>query len=124
MSTATDSQETRRKRAKARAELLIGTGFPHAFTSDELADMSPSKWSGVFDQALAHQSRCRRQLIEFTERPDHEKLLALADTIEAVPIPEVSYNAADSASEVEKAIAHCVFTIRDICTDMIKSNPA
>lgn len=52
-------------------------------------------------------------------RPDHEKLMAVADAVTAIAVPPVSVNAAKAASRVEEAILDCAAHVRNIASLVI-----
>lgn len=57
-------------------------------------------------------------------RPDHEKLLAVAERVSAIEIPEVSPDAADVAGEVRMLLANAASRIRAAANMLLKSSAA
>lgn len=52
-------------------------------------------------------------------RPDHTKLLAIADQVAAITLPGVSVNAAKAATRIEELLAECVTDIREQANQLI-----
>lgn len=57
-------------------------------------------------------------------RPDHEKLLAIAATVEAIKLPPVSVSAAAAASGIEKLLAECASRIRYVANGLVGDSAA
>lgn len=70
--------------------------------------------------AAAEKERQRREAL----RPDHEKLLAVADSIEAIQVPEVSEAASEVAQQIKDALRYAARDVRGAAGKLIQDSAA
>lgn len=118
-----ETAKQRRDQYDAEQKALLEKTAAEAVEKAKAEAIAEQDRIAVAEKAVADAAEAER-VRRAALMPDHEKLLAYADAIEAIPVPEVSYNAAGAVSEVETASRECITTIRGICSDMIKGDAA